>query len=155
MTVVVLLLLLLSKPDSVSFKSAEMLSGDWRLKLLRWQHRWLVVVLWSLDLDEESLWLSTPQSWSWHGRKVISLLGMEISYGTEMLPWCSLLGPGKKDIEFSKIEILPILCLAVLIITTPYGYLSVRYCTSTMPEISDSKELYNAYNDVLACVNWS
>ena len=97
MTVVVLLLL--SKPDSVSLKSADMGSGDWRLKLLRWQHRWLVVVstlevLWSLDLDDESLWLSAPQSWSWHGRKVISLFGMEISYGTEILPWCSLLGPG-------------------------------------------------------------
>lgn len=96
MTVVVLLLL--SKPDSMSLKSAEVASGDWRLKLLRWQHRWLVVVstlevLWSLDLDEESLWSSAPQSWSWHGRKVISLLGMEISYGMEILPWCSLLGP--------------------------------------------------------------
>lgn len=83
-TVVVLLLLLLSNPDSVSLKSAEVVSGDWRLKLLRWQHRWLVVVstldvLWSLDLDEESLWLSAPQSWSWQDRNVISLLGMEIS----------------------------------------------------------------------------
>lgn len=90
-TVVVLLLLLLSNPDSVSLKSEEVTSGDWRLKLLRWQHRWLVVVstleeLWSLDLDDESLWLCGPQSWSWHGRKVISLLGMEISYGTEILP---------------------------------------------------------------------
>lgn len=44
MTVVVLLLLLLSKPDSVSLKSAALVSGDWRLKLLRWQQRWLVVV---------------------------------------------------------------------------------------------------------------
>lgn len=43
-TVVVLLLLLLSKPDSVSLKSAALVSGDWRLKLLRWQQRWLVVV---------------------------------------------------------------------------------------------------------------
>lgn len=96
MTVVVLLLL--SKPDSGSLKSAEVVSGDWRLKLLRWQHSWLVVVsslevLWSLDLNEESLWSSVPQSWSWHGRKVISLLGIEISYGMEILPWCSLLGP--------------------------------------------------------------
>lgn len=94
MTVVVLLLL--SKPDSVSLTSAEEMSGDWRLKLLRWQHRWLVVVsnlevLWRLDLDEESS--SPPQSWSWHDRKVISLLGMEISYGMEILPWCSLLRP--------------------------------------------------------------
>lgn len=99
MTVVVLLLLLLSKPDSVSLKSAEVVSGDWRLKLPRGQQRWLVVVsilevLWCLDLDEESLLSSIPQSWSWHDRRVISLLGMEISYGTEMLPWCSLLGPG-------------------------------------------------------------
>lgn len=98
MTVVVLLLLLLSKPDSVSLKSAEVVSGDWRLKLPRGQQRWLAVVsilevLWCLDLDEESLLSSIPQSWSWHDRRVISLLGMEISYGTEMLPWCSLLGP--------------------------------------------------------------
>lgn len=53
---VAVLLLLLSKPDSVSLKSAEVVSADWRLKLLRGQHRWLVVVsslemLWSLDLD--------------------------------------------------------------------------------------------------------
>lgn len=62
---VVLLLLLLSKPDSVSLKSAEVVYGDWRLKLLRWQDRWLVVVstrgaFWSFDLDEESLWSSIP-----------------------------------------------------------------------------------------------
>lgn len=87
----VVLLLLLSNPDSVSLKSVEDTSGDWRLKLLRWQHRWLVVVstlevLWSLGFDEESLWGCGPQSWSGHGRKAISLLGMEISYGTAILP---------------------------------------------------------------------
>lgn len=32
---VVVLLLLLSKPDSVSLKSVDVVSGDWRLKLLR------------------------------------------------------------------------------------------------------------------------
>jgi len=97
----VTVVVLLSKPDSVSLKSVEVASADWRLKLLRWQHRWLVVVstreaLWSFDLNEESLWLSAAQSWSWHGRKVISLLGMEISYGMEILPWWSLLGPGRR-----------------------------------------------------------
>lgn len=83
-TVAVLLLLLLSKPDSVSLKSAEVASSDWRLNLLRWQHRWLVVVsilevLWCLDPGGQMSLPSPPQSWSWQDRKVISLLGMEIS----------------------------------------------------------------------------
>lgn len=86
-----LLLLLLSKPDSVSLQSAGAVYEDWRLKLLRWQHRWLVVVstleeFWYFDLEEDSLLSPTPESWSWDGHEVISLLGMEISYGTEMLP---------------------------------------------------------------------
>lgn len=38
----VVLLLLLSKPDSVSLKSTELVYGDWRLMLLRWLHSWLV-----------------------------------------------------------------------------------------------------------------
>lgn len=52
MTVV---LLLLSKPDSVSLKSAELVHGDWRLTLLRW----LVAdsaleLLWGFVLDADS-----------------------------------------------------------------------------------------------------
>lgn len=55
-----LLLLLLSKPDSVSFKSAELVHGVWRLTLLRWLHRRLVAVsilelLWGFVLDADSL----------------------------------------------------------------------------------------------------
>lgn len=42
MTVVVVLLLLLSKPDSVSLQSTELVYGDWRLTLLRWLHSWLL-----------------------------------------------------------------------------------------------------------------
>lgn len=56
----------------------------------------MVVVVSTLensDLKEDSLSSSAPESWSWQERSVMSLLGMEISYGMEMLPWCSLLGP--------------------------------------------------------------
>lgn len=93
MTVV---LLLLSKPDSVSLKSAAGGSRDWRLKLPRWQHKWLAVDSTldesrGFDLDDASLCSSATQSWSGHDREAISLLGMEISYGMETLP---LLGPG-------------------------------------------------------------
>lgn len=58
-------------------------------------------VLWCLDLDEKSLGSSPVQSWSVQDCKV--LLGMEISYGTEMQPRCSLVGPGneqKKDLKY-------------------------------------------------------
>lgn len=45
---------------------------------------------------------SAPRCWSWVGHEVMSLFGMEISYGTEMLPWCSLLGPGMKELKTMK-----------------------------------------------------
>lgn len=102
---VVVLLLQLSKPDSVSLKSAKALSEDRRLlpaPLRWWDARQLLLMLlvvlvstlgppWSLDLVGKSLRSSSPQSWSWHVLSAISLLGMEISYGTETR-W-SLLGP--------------------------------------------------------------
>lgn len=108
MTVVVLLLL--SKPDSVSLQSAVLaLYAVWRLRLLRWEHGWPADVsaleeFWSLDLEEEeeSLVSSGPQCWSWVGQEVMSLFEMEISYGTETLPWCSMLGPGMKELKTMK-----------------------------------------------------
>lgn len=58
----------------------------------------------SLDLEEEeeSLTLSAPECWSWVGHEVMSVFEMEISYGTETLPWCSLLGPEMKEGNFSQ-----------------------------------------------------
>lgn len=58
--VVVVLLLLLSKPDSVSLKSTELVYGHWRLKSLRWLHSWLVAdstleLVWGFVLDAVSL----------------------------------------------------------------------------------------------------